>query len=53
MLGSAVNEQGFERREEITRRTGGALMGLSVGAKFGAQFFDDRRGARYLSPTEF
>ncbi len=57
MLGSAIDEQRFQRREEIAHGIVQA-MGLPALAKFRAQFFHDRRAARQcraagLQPFEF
>jgi hypothetical protein len=58
MLGSAIDEQRFQRREKIARGIVQAIMGLPVLSEFRAQFFHDRRGARHccvagLQPFEF
>ena len=52
MLGSTINQQRFERGEEITHRIGRALWGLSVGTKFRAQLFHESRRARDLGSAE-
>ncbi|OIQ66396.1 hypothetical protein GALL_520330 [mine drainage metagenome] len=46
MLGSAVYEQRFQGQKKIARRAAPTLLGLPIGAKFGAQFLHDGRGAR-------
>ena len=52
MLGSAVNQHRFERREEITHRIGRALRSLSMGTKFSAQLFHESRRARDFGSAE-
>ena len=53
MLGAAVDQQRFQRREEIALRVARALGGLSAGAKLRAQFLQDRGGTRNLGIADF
>ena len=53
MLGGAVDQQRFQRREKIAWRIAGAFGGLSAGAKLRAQFLQHRRGTGNFGIADF
>src|SRR6266481_7247570 len=53
MLGRAIDQHWFERREEMPRRIGDAIVRLSAPAKFRAQFVQHRRGAGDRGAADF